>query len=310
MTDRIKGPGRSPFDNSKVMKWKNVSGEEIPAYGVVKLQDYIEADDYFEAVKPDGEGALHFVNGPVAVAADAFGGSQMWDVSRIGKTSGTFGEVVGPVDGSWEMTTEGTGWVVFSTPADGVAALLKDGGGSSDIRDGIVSINHGCGLYTVELGIIMEEGGSGSGSSDADCDPCSQGGSSSVSASTSGCELTLSGPPSKVIGIGVFVLAYDPQSITIPLVVGTDCVVGKVSGGGAGSVSGSGETGSGSGASSFTPWRIRRGYQEHIVEYKEGWKCCDDGSKILEWRDPVILVGIQCARIICGECPPTSGSAE
>jgi hypothetical protein len=132
MTDRIKGPGRSPFDNSRVMKWKNVSGEEIPAYGVVKLQDYIEADDYFEAVKPDGEGALHFVNGPVAVANDAFGGSQMWDVSRIGKTSGAFGDVVGPVAGSWEMTTEGTGFVVFSTPDDyaGTAALLKDGGGS------------------------------------------------------------------------------------------------------------------------------------------------------------------------------------
>jgi hypothetical protein len=129
MIDRIAGQGRSPFDNSRVMKWKNVSGEEIPAYGVVKLQDYVAADDYFEAVKPDGDGALHFVNGPVAVANNAFGGSQMWDVSRIGKTSGAFGDVVGPVDGSWEMTTEGTGFVVFSTPDGGAAALLKDGGG-------------------------------------------------------------------------------------------------------------------------------------------------------------------------------------
>jgi hypothetical protein len=131
MTDRIKGPGRSPFDNSRVMKWKNVSGESVPAYGVVKLSSYVEDDDYFEAVKPDGKGSLHFVNGPVAVANDAFGGSQMWDISRIGKTSGAFGEVVGPVDGSWEMTTEGTGFVVFSTPDDyaGTAALLKDGGG-------------------------------------------------------------------------------------------------------------------------------------------------------------------------------------
>lgn len=133
MTDRIKGQGRSPIDNSRVMKWKNVSGEEIPAYGVVKLSSYVAADDYFQAVKPDGEGSLHFVNGPVAVAVDAFGGSQMWDVSRIGKTSGVFGDTVGPVADSWEMTTEGTGFVVFSTPDDyaETAALLKDGGGGT-----------------------------------------------------------------------------------------------------------------------------------------------------------------------------------
>lgn len=117
------------------MKWKNVSGEEIPAYGVVKLNSYVEADDYFEAVKPDGEGSLHFVNGPVAVANNAFGGSQMWDVSRIGKTSGAFGEVVGPVDGSWEMTTDGTGFVVFSTPDGGVAAILQVGGGGTGTHE-------------------------------------------------------------------------------------------------------------------------------------------------------------------------------
>ena len=130
MIDRIKGQGRSPIDNSRVMKWKNVSGEEIPAYGVVKLQDYVADDDYFEAVKPDGDGSLHFVNGPVAIASNAFGESQMWDISRIGKASGMFGEVVGPVADSWEMTTEGTGFIVFSTPDDyaGTAALLKDGG--------------------------------------------------------------------------------------------------------------------------------------------------------------------------------------
>jgi hypothetical protein len=171
MTDRIKAPGRSPFDNSRVMKWKNVSGEEIPAYGVVKLQDYIEADDYFEAVKPDGEGALHFVNGPVAVAVDAYGGSQTWDLSRIGKTNGTFGDVVGPVSGSWEMTTEGTGFVVFSTPADGVAALLKDGGGSVELCHGLIieQCNSACSTYRVQrvhryLRPVCDNDGSGSGS--------------------------------------------------------------------------------------------------------------------------------------------------
>jgi hypothetical protein len=166
------------------------------------------------------------------------------------------------------------------------------GGGGGSVRDGIVSINHGCGWYTIELGKITDEGGSGSGSGDTDCDPCSQGGSASASASTSGCELTLSGPPSKVVGSGVFAVAYDPQSITIPLVVGTDCVVGKVSNSPPG----------------VTPWRILRGYQEHIVEYKERWECCPDGTPKLIGKTPIIFVATVCEEIICGECPPTSGS--
>jgi hypothetical protein len=111
-----------------------------------------------------------------------------------------------------------------------------------------------------------------------------------------------------VVGIGVFVLAYDPQSITIPLVVGTDCVVGKVSNGVAGSASGSGVPNSGSGASGITPWRILRGYQEHVVEYKERWECCPDGTPKLIGKTPIIFVATVCEEIICGECPPTSGS--
>jgi hypothetical protein len=129
MIDRIKGQGRSPRDSSRALMWKNVSGETIPAYGVVKLRAFVDADGYFEGVKPDGDGTLHFVNGPSPVAVDAMGGSLMWDVSRLGLTDAAFGDTVGPTDGSWEMTTEGSGWTVFSTPENGSAALLRDGGG-------------------------------------------------------------------------------------------------------------------------------------------------------------------------------------
>lgn len=309
MTDRIKAPGRSPIDNSKVMKWKNLSGEEIPAYGVVKLQSYVAADDYFEAVKPDGEGALHFVNGPVAVAVDAFGGSQMWDVSRIGKTSGAFGEVVGPVDGSWEMTTEGTGWVVFSTPGDGVAALLKDGGGGASVSsDGKVHSILPCGWYMIELGTIEEEIGSASGSGEEEnCSPCADNASGSGNASSSGCDLILSPSPVRVVGNGTYVMAYDPQSVTIPLVLGSDCVVTKVSGVADGSGSGS-VSGSGSGAAgSVTPWRVVRGYQEHIVQYKEDGACCGpNGEWVTTRKKPIVFVGKECDWIECDSCP--SGS--
>jgi hypothetical protein len=128
MTDRIRGPGRSPRDSSRGLIWKNLSGETIPPYACVKLRAYVAADDYFEAVKPDGDGSLHFVNGPVPVLANAYGGSMTWDISRLGLTDGAFGETVGPTADSWEMTTGGTGWTVFSVPENGFAALLRDGG--------------------------------------------------------------------------------------------------------------------------------------------------------------------------------------
>ena len=132
--DRFAGPSRSPFNLSSVMKWKNTSGETIPAYGVVKLDSYDTAGDYFLAVKPDGSGDLHFVNGPVAIAVNKYGGSQLWNQSRIGLTnSTTFGATVGPVAGSWEMEEGGSGFVIFSDPVDGIAAILQIGGGSGQV---------------------------------------------------------------------------------------------------------------------------------------------------------------------------------
>jgi len=177
------------------------------------------------------------------------------------------------------------------------------GGGSTAIRDGKIHTVHSCGWYTVELGTIEEDVASGSG--EEDCNPCQDVASGSGSAS--GCELTLNPPPIKVVGNGTYVLAYDPQSVTIPLLPGTDCVVAKVSGtaaavGGSGSGSGSGPNGS------VTPWRIVRGYQEHIVQYRERWDCCaPDGPPVLIGKTPIIFVGKECDEIICGECP-ASGS--
>jgi hypothetical protein len=274
----------------------------------VKLRDYVAADDYFEAVKPDGEGTLHFVNGPVPVLANAYGGSMTWDLSRLGLTDGAFGETVGPTADSWQMTTGGTGWTVFSVPEDGLAALLRDGGSGTVIHDGLVSEVRGCGNYLIELGYIPDDG-SGSGSqstsgSGVECDPCG-----TESGSGEGCGITLVIPEPRVIGLGIFVEAYDPQSTVIPLTGGSDCVVGKVSGSSSGSASSSFSQ-SGSGVETvLTGWRVLRGLQEHIVQYRERWDCCEpDGPAVLVAKTPIIFVGKECAEIICGECPPSSGS--
>lgn len=125
------GIGRAPRDSTPVLRWKNDSGETIPAFGAIKLQSYDAALDQFSAVKPDGSGKLHFVNGPKTVASGGYGESHLWHRSHIALTDGAFGDTVGPVDGSWEMTTAGEGFIVFSEPAGGVAAILRDGGGGT-----------------------------------------------------------------------------------------------------------------------------------------------------------------------------------
>ena len=135
MIDRFTGPARSPRDISYAFKWKNTSGETIPAYACVKLDTYDEAGGFYNAVKPDGSGNLHFANGPIPIAVDAYGGSQLWNQSRIGLTdSTTFGVTVGPVSGSWNFEESGSGFVVFSEPAGGIAAILQVGGGGSSSR--------------------------------------------------------------------------------------------------------------------------------------------------------------------------------
>jgi hypothetical protein len=181
------------------------------------------------------------------------------------------------------------------------------GGGGGSVSDAKVHTVHACGWYTVELGAIEEGVASGSGSGEEDCNPCTE--AASGSGSSTDCELIMGSIPVKVVGNGTYVLAYDPQSIRIPLIVGSDCVVAKVAGGSpAASGSGSGSGGGGD----VTPWRIVRGYQQHIVQYKERWDCCaPNGPPVLVGKTPIIFVGIECEEIICGECPaPGSGSGS
>lgn len=123
MTSNFEGNNRSPRDLTNVIIWKNVSGETIPAFACIKITAR-NAGGYYEADKPDGSGSLHFFNGPVAVANNAYGESPIWNQPVLGQTDGTFGVTVGPVADSWSMTTAGDGYAVFSTPSSSVAAII------------------------------------------------------------------------------------------------------------------------------------------------------------------------------------------
>lgn len=170
------------------------------------------------------------------------------------------------------------------------------GGGGGSSRWGLVTALLGCGWYTIELGTL--DGQTEASGSGPVCDPCAN----VTGAGTSGCELTLEYPTPRVTGSGVFITAYDPASTLVPLRVGTDCVVTRMPGNGP-PASGSG---SGSGTAS-TMWSVR-GFQEHIVQYKERWDCCaPDGPPKLVGKTPIIFVGKECDEILCEECP-ASGS--
>lgn len=295
MIDRSRIPNRSAVDLSAVVPWVNDSGAEIPAYGVIQLRtDY---DTTSHASKPDGTDGLFLVNGPVPIASTKHGESFVWNRPRVVllDAAASVGDEVGPSEDSWLMAPGGTGFRVLKQAEAGRGVVVQTGGGGGASMWGIVTERVGCGLYTVELGTLQNEpSGSGSGST---CDPCA-----GVSgAGTAACELILEYPSPRVVGSGVFVTAYDPSSTLIPLKIGTDCVVTRMQG------SADPASGSGSGTTTAT-WSVR-GFQEHIVEYRQRAECCDDGTYRVVGKTPIILVGKVCEEILCEECP-ASGSGS
>lgn len=189
------------------------------------------------------------------------------------------------------------GFWVFTTPSN------------ANITHGIVHVVRGNGWYTIEKAVWTgddddacydADGVPLPGASMSECDPCED-----VSGEgTESCGLSIDLPTSKLTGLGVYVQARDCQSQTIPLVVGTDCLIANL-----GDVLGGtyGQSGGGSSYDDTTPiWQVLRGYQQTRVAYEDEYKCCDDGSKVLHIRTPWIITAYKCAPIICDDCPGES----
>jgi len=131
MTNRYSPPNRSLIDQETVIPWINMSGEEIPAFGVIQLRQNF--DETSKADKPDGTSGLFFVNGPVLVRseADTAGESYLWDKPRrvLLAADAVVGDEVGPTEDSWEMSLDGVGWRVLRQAIDGVGVVVQTGGG-------------------------------------------------------------------------------------------------------------------------------------------------------------------------------------
>lgn len=130
MTDRSRLQNRSAVDLSAAVPWVNDAGEEIPAYGVVQLRtDY---DTKSHASKPNSTEGLFFVNGPVPVASTKHGESLVWNRPRtvLLDAAAGVGDIVGPVSGSWAMSTSGTGFRVLRQATGGRGVVVQSGGSS------------------------------------------------------------------------------------------------------------------------------------------------------------------------------------
>lgn len=151
MTDRHTAFSRGGSNLSDTVKWLNVSGSSVPAYGVVQFRTNF-ASGYNQASQPDGEIGLYYVNGPVDVADESYGESLGWGQARLVLVEGspTVGTVVGPTDGSWSMSEEGTGFIVMHQPVEGVGTVVQLGGGS-----GGGSSSGGCPCTCIDNGDLI-----------------------------------------------------------------------------------------------------------------------------------------------------------
>lgn len=121
---------RGDVDISDLVPWLNVAEETIPAYGVVQLRTNF-ASGLSQASKPNSTTGIFFASGSVAVASGSKGESLLWNRPRRVKVEETLsvGDQVGPVDGSWAMTTSGKGFFVIHQDQYEIATVMPIGGG-------------------------------------------------------------------------------------------------------------------------------------------------------------------------------------
>lgn len=120
-----------------VIRWKNVSGETVPAFGVVQIGQWDDAAGAYDGEKPSASGTIWVPNGPAPVPDESYGSSLPWVRKQLvmtdGVTTDPVGKVVGPVAGEWHMAegSDNPHFVVMGKRADEdvCSVILKGGGG-------------------------------------------------------------------------------------------------------------------------------------------------------------------------------------
>jgi hypothetical protein len=164
---------------------------------------------------------------------------------------------------------------------------------SGRLQYGIVNADETRGYYTIE---IAEWAGTTPVAGEVPDICLDATGSTSASGDDSCADITLPAFESQLIGTGVYVLAYDPESVFVPLEVGSDCVLADM---GATNALGSQSASSGTTEPVF---QIVRGYQTHVVAYDKQYVCCD-GVWTLITKKTYIFAAKECTPAQCANCP-------
>jgi len=289
MIDRFNSFHRTTAKLGEVLRWRNVATETIPAYGVVQFKANY-AGGFSQASKPSGTVGLFFANVANDVSIGGVGESRLWGHPQLVLISGspTVGAEIGPTEDSWTMSVGGTGFRVIHQAVNGVGTVVSSSsGGTVNLQYGIVNADETRGYYTVE---IAEWAGTTPIEGEVP-DFCGQATGSSSGSGDDSCEdISLPEFESQLVGTGVYVLAYDPGSVLVPLEIGSDCTLADM-----------GATNNSSGGTTEPVFQILRGYQTHTTQYTERWECCG-GVDTLVARTAITFAAKVCQEAVCDPC--------
>jgi len=130
------------------IRCKNTSGEEMPAFAAFMIGS--EVSGVVQAIKPNEDSAKQVLLGPPnAVPANGifFSRSPYDEFSAVTGTV-AIGDTLGTASGSWQLSTDQTGFVATGGDSGGVARVRFFSGGGADIYDYNVGFEYNLGSST------------------------------------------------------------------------------------------------------------------------------------------------------------------